>query len=44
MNMITQFTKGKTWRLNDAAILDAQLVEDDPKIADRLARTRPHNC
>jgi len=33
--------KGQTWRLNDAAILDAQLVEDDPKIADRLARIPP---
>lgn len=33
--------KGQTWRLNDSAILDAQLVDDDPKTADRLARVPP---
>lgn len=32
--------KGQTWRLNDAALLDAQDA-DDPGIADRLAQTPP---
>jgi CRISPR-associated protein Csm5 len=32
--------KGRTWRINEDALLDAQNV-DDPKIAAQLARTRP---
>lgn len=31
---------GRTWRLNDAALLEAQDV-DDPALADKLARTPP---
>ena len=32
--------KGRTWRLNEDALLDAQDA-DDPRVADRLARTPP---
>jgi len=31
---------GQTWRINEAALLDAQPL-DDPKMADQLARTPP---
>ncbi|GAB4563615.1 MAG: hypothetical protein Kow0047_12660 [Anaerolineae bacterium] len=31
---------GRTWRINDTALLDAQDV-DDPKLADQLSRTPP---
>lgn len=32
---------GQTWRLNDSAILEAHMPEDDPALADRLARIPP---
>ena len=31
---------GRTWRINEDALLDAQVV-DDPALADRLAQSRP---
>lgn len=33
--------RGRTWRLNEDALLAAQPVEDDPALAEQLARTPP---